>query len=77
MGFFGSSFDHALGPRLIRIERQLQALLDHFQIESPDDGFEDVRQLAAAGNKIGAIKRYRQHTGAGLAEAKSFVERGL
>ncbi len=77
MGLFGSSFDHALAPRLIRIERQLQALLDHFQIELPDEGFEEVRQLAAAGNKIGAIKRYRQLTGAGLAEAKAFVECGL
>jgi ribosomal protein L7/L12 len=77
MGLFGSSFDHTLAPRLIRIERQLQALLDHFQIELPDDGFDEVRQLAAAGKKIDAIKLYRQLTGAGLAEAKSFVERGL
>jgi ribosomal L7/L12-like protein len=77
MGFFDSSFDPALAARLTRIERQLQSLLDHFQIELPDDGLDEVRQLAAAGDKIGAIKLHRQLTGAGLAEAKAFVEGGL
>jgi ribosomal protein L7/L12 len=60
---------------LTRIERQLQTLLDHFQLELPDDGFNDVRQLMQAGDKIGAIKLYRQRTGASLVEAKNFVER--
>jgi ribosomal protein L7/L12 len=65
-----------LNARLDRIERQLQALLRHFQINF-DDGFDEVRRLAAAGEKITAIKLYRQLTGAGLAEAKAFVEQGL
>lgn len=34
----------------------------------------DVRALVAQGQKIQAIKVYREHTGVGLAEAKSAVE---
>jgi ribosomal protein L7/L12 len=36
---------------------------------------EAVRSELIAGQKISAIKLYREATGAGLAEAKSFVER--
>lgn len=37
--------------------------------------FEDeIRELMASGNKIAAIKRYREATGVGLAEAKTAVE---
>jgi ribosomal protein L7/L12 len=35
---------------------------------------EEVRRLAASGSTIHAIKRYRELTGTGLAEAKEFVE---
>ena len=35
---------------------------------------EEIRQLLSSGNKIAAIKRYREETGVGLAEAKSAVE---
>ena len=40
-----------------------------------DDAIEDeIRELLASGNKIAAIKRYREETGVGLAEAKAAVE---
>ncbi|MFY9254179.1 MAG: hypothetical protein WAO83_12035 [Fuerstiella sp.] len=40
-----------------------------------DEAFEnEIRELLASGNKIPAIKRYREETGAGLAEAKTAVE---
>lgn len=39
---------------------------------APDD---EIRQLLAAGNKIGAIKRVREVTGLGLKDAKDYVER--
>ncbi len=40
-----------------------------------DPDFEDeLRSLLAAGQKIAAIKRYREQTGAGLADAKNAVE---
>jgi ribosomal protein L7/L12 len=35
---------------------------------------EEIRQLFNSGNKIQAIKTYREKTGAGLAEAKEAVE---
>ena len=40
-----------------------------------DEEFEaTIRELLASGNKIAAIKRYREETGVGLAEAKAAVE---
>ena len=35
---------------------------------------EEIRELLASGNKIAAVKRYREETGAGLADAKAAVE---
>jgi hypothetical protein len=75
MGFYFGWPDRGLHSRLDRIERQLKALLDHFQVQLPDDGLGEVRRLAHAGEKINAIKLYRQLTGASLVEAKEFVER--
>ena len=40
-----------------------------------DEAFEnEIRQLLASGDKIAAVKRYREETGVGLAEAKAAVE---
>ena len=40
-----------------------------------DDAIEnEIRELLASGNKIAAIKLYREETGIGLAEAKAAVE---
>jgi ribosomal protein L7/L12 len=72
MALFGP--DYAVLARLDRMERQLKALLAHFEIEEADDGMGQVRELAAAGEKIEAIKLHRKLTGADLAESKRFVE---
>lgn len=40
----------------------------------PSDDFADVRDLAAAGDMIGAIKRLRERTAMSLADAKRYVE---
>ena len=42
----------------------------------PDDATNDPRivELVEKGNKIGAIKLYREITGAGLAEAKTAID---
>ena len=77
MGLFFGQPDYRLHSRLDHIERQLKALLDHLQVQLPDDGLGEVRQLAHAGEKIKAIKLYRELTGAGLVEAKEFVERAF
>jgi len=41
--------------------------------QSPDQ-FAEVRELLASGNKIGAIKRLREQTSWGLADAKRYVD---
>ena len=43
-------------------------------LEQWSAAFEDVRTLALSGQKIEAIKRYRDKTGAGMAEAKEYVD---
>ena len=77
MGLFTSSSNAALEVRLARVERKLDLLLQNLGIEVPADGMDHIRELAAGGRKIDAIKLYRQATGAGLAEAKAAVERGI
>lgn len=70
----------ALHRQLLRIERKLDAILEHLGLDLPDQasdgpGFMDeVRALANNGRKIEAIKLYRESTGVGLKEAKDAVE---
>jgi ribosomal protein L7/L12 len=40
----------------------------------PIDDIEEIRRLVLAGDKIGAIKLYREKASVGLAEAKSAIE---
>jgi len=40
-----------------------------------DQALAEVSALLARGNKIAAIKRYRELTGVGLKEAKDYVDR--
>jgi ribosomal protein L7/L12 len=75
MGLFSSSAMNSV--QLTRIERKLDLVLQHLGVQMPDDELEEVRSLMAAGQKIEAIKAYRRITGAGLAEAKNAVERGV
>jgi hypothetical protein len=76
MALFGSTPDRRVIGRLAQIERKLDALLTHLNIDV-DDGLDEVRRLAAAGDKIGAIKEHRRITGSGLVEAKAFVEQAM
>jgi ribosomal protein L7/L12 len=81
MGWFTQSNDGQVAATLARLERKIDALMASLGVEVPagmsKDSMDDVRALAAAGQKIEAIKRYREKTGAGLAEAKAAVERGV
>lgn len=43
-------------------------------VAATPDWMTEVRELVAQGNKIQAIKAYREHTGLGLKEAKDAVE---
>jgi ribosomal protein L7/L12 len=58
------------------LDGKLDALLKHAGIEyNPYDNLpEDVVQAIQRGEKILAIKHYREATGAGLREAKEFIE---
>lgn len=73
MGFFTQT-PSANSRRLAEIERKLDLILAHLGIEIPPDEHEDVRALALSGEKIEAIKRYREKTGVSLAEAKQYVD---
>jgi ribosomal protein L7/L12 len=66
---------NALESRLGRLERKLDAVLDHLGIKYEEKLSSRVRESLQKGDKIGAIKAYREETGAGLAEAKEAVER--
>ena len=63
--------------RIARLERKLDALLRHFDIEATQrpSVSDRVKDLARdPSKKIEAIKAYRQESGVGLAEAKVAVE---
>lgn len=77
MGLFSGSNDSAMLLQLSRIERKLDALLAHLDIREHGDDMDNIRTLIAAGQKIAAIKAYRERTGVGLAEAKDAIDRGL
>ncbi|MFI8998881.1 hypothetical protein [Streptomyces sp. NPDC053542] len=63
-----------LDRRLRELDRKLDLLLDHHGISAERPGMAEVDDLLRRDRKIEAIKRYRQLTGAGLAEAKAAVE---
>jgi hypothetical protein len=65
--------------RLRRLERKLDLILRHLNIAEPEPAAaaglsEEVKRLADAGDKIGAIKLYREQTGLGLKDAKDAVD---
>jgi ribosomal protein L7/L12 len=61
---------------LLRIEAKLDLLLKHASIKYDPDGNlpPEVVDAVRSGEKILAIKRYRQATGVGLKEAKDVIE---
>jgi ribosomal protein L7/L12 len=61
--------------RLAAIERKLDLIMKHHGIVEPRIEEPDVVQHLMQGQKIQAIKVYRERTGVGLAEAKDAVEK--
>ena len=58
-----------------RLERKVDLILRHLGID-PNQGLDEkIMELVKAGQKIQAIKLYREQTGAGLKEAKDYVEK--
>ncbi|MEV0902083.1 hypothetical protein [Actinoplanes sp. NPDC049802] len=61
--------------RLAAVERKLDLLLARMEIPEPAADYPDVLEHLRNGRKIQAIKAYRAHTGADLAEAKRIIDR--
>jgi ribosomal protein L7/L12 len=70
---------HRRLDRLSRIEGKLDVILKHLGLQFDPLREIPVEVIAALreGRKIEAIKRYREATGAGLAEAKDQIEEAL
>jgi ribosomal protein L7/L12 len=62
--------------RLSRLDAKIDALLRHSGVEFDEfhDVPADVREALERGETILAIKRFRQATGAGLRDAKEFID---
>lgn len=61
--------------RLARMETKLDAIAEKLGVVVEEPGLDEVVALVREGRKIQAIKVYREHTGAGLKDAKDAVER--
>lgn len=61
--------------RIARIERRLESIADHLGIPESTPELGQVEELLRGGQKIRAIRVYREITGADLKEAKDAVER--
>ena len=57
-----------------RLERKVDLILSHLGLDPNLGVNEKIMELVKAGKKIEAIKVYREQTGAGLKEAKDYVE---
>jgi ribosomal protein L7/L12 len=66
---------YELKRRVAELERIVQHMAPDVPPAPPQPQVDpEIQRLLRDGNKIGAIKRYRENTGAGLAEAKLAVE---
>ncbi len=71
---------YQLMQKVAQLERKIDFILRHLDLEyqEPDEPapayIGQIRSLLQRGNKIEAIKMYREATGVGLAEAKAAVE---
>jgi ribosomal protein L7/L12 len=79
-GRLGADFGARRGGELdARNARKLDLILQHLGIAAdpvsrPGELSAEVRALADAGDKVAAIKRYREETGADLRESNAAIE---
>jgi len=59
---------------VIPLERKINLILEHLGLDPNQGVNEQVLELMKSGQKIQAIKLYREQTGVGLKEAKDYVE---
>jgi ribosomal protein L7/L12 len=67
--------------RLALLETRLEQLFEHLDLKPRDPGGSDdpaadpeIQDLLAKGNQAQAVKRYRELTGVGIAEAQRAIE---
>lgn len=71
---------YQLMQKVARLERKIDFILQHLDLEYDEQDeptpayIGQIKSLLQRGNKIEAIKIYREATGVGLAEAKAAVE---
>jgi ribosomal protein L7/L12 len=69
-----------IGERLARLENKVDFLLRELGLEDkeraapPRPDFSDIEDQLRKGNKLEAVRRYRDRTGTSLAEATKAVE---
>jgi ribosomal protein L7/L12 len=66
--------DPTVTRRLAAVERKLDLVMDQLDIAEPPPAMPDVVRALEHGNKIAAIKAYRDATGTDLAAAKNAVD---
>ena len=65
--------------RLSELEQKVDFLLRHFNLEAnvnatPPPDLADIGELLRRGEKLEAVRRYRERTGVSLAEATKAIE---
>jgi ribosomal protein L7/L12 len=63
--------------RVAKLERQVAYMAEQLSMQVPDDltgASQRVMALVRAGDRVAAIKAYREETGVDLLTAKTFVE---
>jgi ribosomal protein L7/L12 len=67
--------DRRLVARLAEVERKLDAIAEHLGVDPQTPDMPDVVEFLRQGQKIQAIKVYRERTGTSLKEAKDACDR--
>ncbi|MDU5105210.1 ribosomal protein L7/L12 [Clostridium sp.] len=63
-----------IGEEVKKLNKTLDKLVNHFGIELYRNIDEELKDIILNEGKIKAIKKYREHTGLGLKEAKEYID---
>ncbi|MEU2511180.1 ribosomal protein L7/L12 [Streptomyces syringium] len=78
LGLLGWSIENRidrLNRKIARLERKIDLIVEHLGVPDEEPELTRITELACSGEKIKAIKAYRELTGEGLKESKDAVER--
>ena len=68
--------NYTLEKRVSTLEKKIDLIMEHLGIDynESEDVDPQIMEMLRVGNKIAAIKIYRELTGLGLKEAKDYVD---